>query len=124
VRHLGDAHLPAQRSYDLVGALGLHAHPQPKHGREPTSRAAFGALFAADGVVDDGGTIYEGRDAIVGFYLSPEKTWSLERTSEVVQRSRAGSTFASHTFSVPSGSGILVYELDGNLQILRRWIRY
>lgn len=85
---------------------------------------AFGALYAANAIVDDGGTIYEGRDAIVGFYLSPEKTWNLERTSEVVQGPGAGATFASHTFTLPSGSGILVYELDGNLQILRQWIRY
>jgi hypothetical protein len=96
----------------IVGAMNAH------------DEQAFGALYAADAVVDDGATIYEGRDEIVGFYLSPEKTWNLERTSEVVQGPGAGSTFASHTFSVPSGSGILVYELDGNLQILRQWIRY
>jgi hypothetical protein len=91
-----------------ASAAALNAHDE----------AALAATYADGAVVTDtiAGTETTGPDAIAAFYA--ENGPSIEITSAVV----GFDDFALHSFIYPGGSGLLVFEYDEQMKIVRQWI--
>jgi hypothetical protein len=83
---------------------------------------ALAATFATNAVFTDtiAGLETVGADEIAAVYTEDTLPgeWELQRTSEVVQIGN----YASNAFTYASGSGIAVFQLDGDLKVVHQWV--
>jgi len=112
---------PASRPAGLASAEVVAAMDAAITSLNAGDTAGYADAFATDAVVTDtiAGIETTGAGKIASVYENgPTGGWQLKRVSEVVQTGE----FAAYTFTYNGGSGVAVFQLNGDLQFVHQWL--